>query len=119
MKVVRIDEVAKEPFPNPIFTGSDVTKQVLFPESREFTANIVNFGKGVRNRFHAHDGEQILIVTRGKGVVATEHEERVVTPGDIVFFTAGEKHRHGAAEDSEFSHIFILREGYKTTRLED
>jgi quercetin dioxygenase-like cupin family protein len=119
MKVVKIDEVTKEPFPNPIFTGSDVTRQVLLPESREFAVNIVNFGKGVRNKFHAHDGEQILIVTRGKGIVATEKEERIVTPGDIVLFPAGEKHWHGATRDSEFSHIYVIRGGYQTTRLED
>jgi quercetin dioxygenase-like cupin family protein len=119
MKVVKIDEVTKEAFANPIFTGSDVTKQVLLPESHEFTANIVNFGKGVRNKFHAHDGEQILIVTNGRGMVATEKEERIVTQGDIIFFPAGEKHWHGATRDSEFSHIFIIRGGYKTTQLED
>jgi hypothetical protein len=42
-----MDEVMKEPFENP-FTGSNVTKQVLFPESHDFTANIVNFGKGAQ-----------------------------------------------------------------------
>ncbi len=119
MKVVRIDGVTKEPFPNPIFTGSDVTKQVLLPESKEFTANVVNFGKGVRNKFHRHDGEQILIVTHGKGIVATEGEERIVTVGDIILIPAGEKHWHGAAKDSDFSHIFITRGGHKTTQLEE
>lgn len=119
MKVVRMDEVSKEPFENPIFTGSDVTRQILLPLSKEFTANIVNFGKGVRNKFHAHDSEQILIVTQGRGIVATEREERIVTKGDIILIPAGEKHWHGATKDSEFSHIFITRGGHKTTQLED
>ncbi|MFH1351179.1 MAG: cupin domain-containing protein [Pseudomonadota bacterium] len=119
MKVVKMDEIVKEPFESPLFTGSDVTKQILLPESKEFTMNIVNFGKGVRNKFHVHDGEQILIVTHGRGMVATETEERVVTTGDIILFTAGEKHWHGADKDSVFSHIFITRGGHKTTQLED
>jgi quercetin dioxygenase-like cupin family protein len=119
MKVVKMHKVIKEPFENPIFTGRDVTKQVLLPESHDFTANIVNFGKGVRNKFHAHDNEQILIVTHGRGIVATESEERIVTEGDIILIPAGEKHRHGATKDSEFSHIFITGKEYKTTQLGD
>ncbi len=119
MKVVRMDQVKKEPFENPIFTARNVTKQVLVPESREFTANIVNFGKGVRNKFHAHNCEQILIITSGRGVVATETEQRSVVKGDVILIPAGEKHWHGATKDSEFSHIFITGKEYKTTQLED
>ena len=89
MKVVNMDKVSKEVFVHPIFTGREVTSQVLLPESKEYEVNIINFGKGVRNKFHAHEYEQILIVTAGKGVVATEKEEKVVTVGDIVLIPAG------------------------------
>jgi quercetin dioxygenase-like cupin family protein len=119
MKIVSINQVAKEPNPHPLFTGSDVTRQVLIPNSEEFTISIINFGKGVRNKLHTHDGDQILIVTAGKGIVATEEEERVVTPGDVVLFPAGEKHWHGATDDSEFSHIYVTRVGSILTQLED
>ena len=119
MKIVSLHKVAKEPFPNPIFTGPEVTRQLLLPDSREFSVNVVNFGKGVRNKFHAHDSEQILIVTSGRGIVATEKEERVVTEGDIVLISPGEKHWHGATRDSDFSHIYVSRLGSVLTRLED
>ena len=119
MKVVKMDQVIKEPFEHPVFTGRDVTRQVVLPESQEFTANIVSFGKGVSNKFHAHDGEQILIVTHGRGIVATQSEERMVGEGDVILIPAGEKHRHGATKDSEFSHLFITRKQYKTTILGD
>ena len=119
MKIVKMDDVTKAPVESPLFTGSDVTRQDFFPESHDFTASIVNFGKGVRNKFHAHDCEQILIVTGGKGIVSTEKEEKMVTEGNIILIPAGEKHWHGATKDSAFSHIFITRGGHKTTRLED
>jgi quercetin dioxygenase-like cupin family protein len=89
------------------------------PDSKELNVNIVNFGKGVRNKFHAHDSEQILIVTAGKGIVATEEEERVVTEDDVVLIPAGEKHWHGATTDSEFSHIYVTKAGSALTQLED
>jgi quercetin dioxygenase-like cupin family protein len=119
MIIVSIREVAKEPFPHPIFTGPDVTRQLLVPDSKEFSVNVVNFGKGVRNKFHSHDSEQVLIVTSGKGIVATEKEERVVTEGDIVLIPPGEKHWHGATRDSDFSHIYVSRLGSVLTRLEE
>jgi quercetin dioxygenase-like cupin family protein len=119
MKVVKTSEVVKEPFVNPIFTGPDVTLQVLVPGSREFDVNVVNFGKGVRNKFHAHEGEQVLIVTVGKGIIATETEKKVITAGDVVLIPAGEKHWHGATEESELSHIYVTRRGGKVTQLED
>ena len=119
MKIVKMGEVSKEPIARPLFTGPDVTRQVLLPDSKEFTVNIVNFGKEVRNKFHAHDSEQILIVTAGTGIVATKKEERVVTEGDVVLIPAGEKHWHGATKDSEFSHIYVTRAGSELTQLED
>ena len=119
MRVTKISEVRKESLSDPLFTGPDVTRQVLLPDSKEFNVNVVNFGKGVRNKFHAHDSEQILVVTFGKGVIATETEEKVITPGDVVIIPAGEKHRHGATKDSKFSHIYVSRLGSKLTQLEE
>ena len=119
MKVVKMDEIAKKELINPLFTGREVTRQALLPESKEYQVNIVNFGKGVRNKFHAHESEQILIITVGKGVVATGKEEKIVTVGDIVLIPAGEKHWHGSGGDSDFSHIVIVRAGDKTKQLED
>ena len=114
MKVIKMTQIPKESFINPIFTGTDVTRQVLLPESKDFNVNIVNFGKDVRNKLHTHDSDQVLIITSGKGIVATETEERVVSVGDVILFQAGEKHWHGATEDSEFSHIYITRSGSET-----
>ncbi len=119
MKVVKMSQVPKEPFQKPIFTGPDVTLQVLVPESREFRVNVVNFGKGVRNKFHVHDSEQVLIVTAGRGIIATETEQEVITAGDVVLIPAGEKHWHGAIEESEFSHIYITGLKSQVTQLED
>jgi quercetin dioxygenase-like cupin family protein len=119
MKVVKIGDVSKELFVHPLFTGKEVTIQVLMPESNEYDINIVNFGKGVRNKFHAHTREQILIVIGGRGIVATEAEEKVVTEGDVILIPANEKHWHGADKDSEFSHLYVMRTGAELTELED
>jgi quercetin dioxygenase-like cupin family protein len=119
MAVVKMSEVPKEPYVIPLFTGPNVTRQSLVSDSKDLRLGIVNFGKGVRNKFHTHDADQVLIVTAGKGVVATEKEERVVTVGEVVLFPAGEKHWHGATKDSEFSHITVTKAGAKTTQLEN
>ena len=119
MQVIKMNAVARQSFESPLFTGPQVSRQVLLPESKEFNVNIVNFGKGVRNKFHAHDSEQVLIVTSGRGYIVTETEKVEITPGDVVLIPAGEKHWHGATEDSEFSHIYVSRLESELTQLED
>jgi len=119
MRILKTNEIPKEPLVNPLFTGSDVTRQSIVSDSKDLSVGIVNFGRGVRNKFHMHSGEQVLIITAGKGIVATEKEKKVVTVGEIVVFPANEKHWHGATQDSEFSHIVITRVGVKMTQLED
>ena len=119
MQIVKMESVAKKSFEGSLFTGPEVSLQVLLPESKEFNVNIVTFGKGVRNKFHSHDREQVLIVTSGRGYIATETEKIEITPGDAVLIPAGEKHWHGATEDSDFSHIYLSQLGSELTQLED
>lgn len=74
---------------------------------------LVTFEPGAKLNFHAHDYEQILIVTEGTGIVATHDEERTVKPGDIVYIAPDEVHWHGATENEVFSHIAIQRPGIR------
>ena len=123
MKVVNMAKVAEEQVVGPLstlFTEPVTMQYIITPEvSNNFQVTQVNFKRGVRNKFHKHDTEQILIVTEGKGIVATEEEEIVVTPGDVIHIPANEKHWHGATEDSTFSHLYVWAPGTVTTQLED
>ena len=119
MHIVSINNVPKIPQESALFTDKEVTFQHLIPEGGDFNMNVVNFGMGVRNKFHVHGSDQILIITKGEGIVATEKEQQLVSVGDIVLFPAGEKHWHGATDDSEFSHIYIIKAGAETTQIKD
>ena len=119
MKVIKVNEVKKEPNVAPLFTGP-VTMQTFIDTdlSHRFMIRQVNFGKGVRNKFHSHTIEQVLIVTKGKGIVATSRKRVTVVPGDIIFIPAWEKHLHGAAKGATFSHLYLMSPDSKTTKLE-
>ena len=120
MKVIKTVQVAKEPSKSPLFTGPVTMQQIIGTDlSKNFSIRQVNFSTGVRNKFHSHSGEQILIVTEGKWIVATDKEEIPVVPGDVIFFPAGEKHWHGAGKGSTFSHIYVQSPDSKMTQLED
>jgi quercetin dioxygenase-like cupin family protein len=120
MKVIKIAQVARKPQVNPLFTGPVTMQPIVGTElSRNFLIRQVNFGRGVRNKFHSHSIEQVLIVTEGKGIVATDKEEITVGPGDVIFIPAGEKHWHGAAKGATFSHVYVMSPDSKTTQLED
>ena len=120
MKLIRVDQVAGEPWADKIFTGPVTLQSIIGGDlSENFLMQQVNFSKGVRNKFHCHSTEQILIVTEGEGIVATDKEEITVKPGDVIFIPAGEKHWHGAAKDCTFSHIYVMPPNLKITQIED
>lgn len=70
--------------------------------------SLVTFSPGARTVWHTHPAGQTIIIMSGKGWVQRDGSAREeVNPGDAVFFDAGERHWHGAAEDTGMSHIAI------------
>ena len=120
MKVVKTSELERVPVNAPLFTGTQVYRQTIIQpdESQNFNFSVVNFSAGSRNKVHTHTRDQLLIVTEGSGVVATEAEERSVTVGDVILIPAGESHWHGAPGATPMSHITIQAKGSTTTQLE-
>jgi len=112
MKIVRVSDIeAQEDPTNKIFKGKVGVQRIIGESTDEFRVIVVNFSPGAVNVFHTHTFDQVLYVTEGKGIVATEAEEVTVTPDTIIFIPAGENHWHGATKDSEFSHIAIMPPG--------
>jgi quercetin dioxygenase-like cupin family protein len=120
MKVVRTSEVPKEPAGGALFTGTPVSRQVIFQpdELQHVNFGIVSFSAGSRNKFHTHTSDQILVVTEGTGTVATREEERTVTAGDVILIPAGQEHWHGAPGDTPMAHLTITAKGSQTTQTE-
>ena len=112
MNVIRISDIEAEESTNKIFRGKVSIQNIIGESTKdEIRVNGVNFSPGAVNVFHTHTSDQILYVTEGVGIVATENEEVKVIPGTIIFIPAGERHWHGATKDTAFSHIAIMRRG--------
>ena len=120
MKVLKPDEIPAESANSQLFTGGPVTRQpLLTAESNYFSLGVVNFSAGARNKMHTHSSDQVLFVTAGKGIIATETRHEVISVGDVVHIPAEEKHWHGATPDSSFSHIALTAKGSTTTQVEE
>jgi quercetin dioxygenase-like cupin family protein len=87
--------------------------------SNDFNLAVVNFSAGARNKMHIHSSDQVLFVTAGKGIIATDAHQEVISIGDVVHISAEERHWHGATPDSSFSHIALTAKGSKTTQVEE
>jgi quercetin dioxygenase-like cupin family protein len=119
MRVLKINDLPEKAMgtATPIagWTGGAVsrTRQEIITDgqSEHFRCNVVNFKVGATTGWHAHDSDQILVVTAGRGIVASETEEREITVGDVVHIKAGERHWHGARADSPMSHITVTTAG--------
>ncbi len=116
MKVVTLTKLEREPVAGALFTDG-VERSAMFPTG-DFTSGLIHFGAGSRNKFHTHTSDQVLIITSGTGVVATDGEELTVNAGDVVLIPAGENHWHGAPGSTAMSHITIMGKGSQTTQNE-
>jgi len=68
----------------------------------------VTFEPGARTAWHTHPLGQTLIVTAGCGWAQREGgpvEE--IHPGDVIWFSPGERHWHGATPATAMTHIAI------------
>ncbi len=117
MKIINIKKVKKQYLEKPLFTGK-VTRQspVTDNEGSDLSIDYVYFPKGVRNKFHKHSNDQVLIVLKGRGIVANKDKEFKVKKGDVIWTQAGEVHWHGAEHGSAFSHISVTKAHTKLTQ---
>ncbi|HVJ76394.1 MAG TPA: cupin domain-containing protein [Hyphomicrobium sp.] len=87
---VRIDPLFQAPLPARV-VGASVT-----------------FEPGARTAWHTHPLGQTLIVTAGSGWAQRDGgpvEE--IRPGDVIWFSPGEKHWHGASATTGMTHVAI------------
>jgi quercetin dioxygenase-like cupin family protein len=96
--------------PAEYFTGT-VRVDPLFnpPAPARVLGASVTFEPGARTAWHTHPLGQTLIVTAGCGRVQRwggPIEE--IRPGDVIWFSPGEKHWHGAAPTTAMTHIAIV-----------
>jgi quercetin dioxygenase-like cupin family protein len=117
MNVIKSGSAASMEMTGGIFTGTIKMTPLINQEmgSAQLKSALVYFQKGVRNKFHHHTHEQILFITKGKGIVATKDKEHIVEPGDIIHIPVGEEHWHGATEDTDFEHLYVVPLDSKTS----
>jgi quercetin dioxygenase-like cupin family protein len=109
MEIKRIGTQPSAKGPDDWFTGAVRIDPLFQPVAPARGAgNSVTFEPGARTAWHTHPLGQTLIVTSGCGWVQREGgavEE--VHPGDVVVFSPGEKHWHGATPATAMTHIAI------------
>ena len=109
MEIIRNGSQPSGKGPSEYFTGT-VRIDPLFnpPEPSHVSTAWVTFEPGARTAWHTHPFGQTLIVTSGTGWVQREGGPiEDIHPGDVVYFTPGEKHWHGATATNAMSHIAI------------
>lgn len=103
------------------FTGKVTIREVLGEEnSSEQEMYHVTFHEGALTTLHYHESDQILIATKGKGVVGLISGKSILKPEfdlnnitllteqDTVCVPANIIHFHGALNREDFSHLAIM-----------
>ncbi len=95
--------------PAATFTGT-VHLKMLFQAEEPFrtSGGLVTFAPGARTDWHTHPyGQAIIVVSGTCRLQEAGGPVHQLKEGDVAFFPAGVKHWHGAAPDSEMSHLAI------------
>jgi quercetin dioxygenase-like cupin family protein len=109
MEIKRNGSAASVKGPSEWFTG---TVRIDAPFNGTGDARVggvtVTFEPGARTAWHTHPLGQTLIVVSGVGLAQREGGPiEHIGAGDIVWFTPGEKHWHGATAANAMTHIAI------------
>ena len=109
MKILTSEERGCRRGPGDWFTGTVWIDDVVAGGApSRLTSARVSFEPGARTAWHTHPLGQTLIVVSGCGWAQREGgvvEE--IRPGDVVWFSPGEKHWHGATATTGMSHIAV------------
>jgi quercetin dioxygenase-like cupin family protein len=105
MQHVRRDAALRQPVAGDLFIG-EVSTQAL-SSNDQFRVQEVAFAPGARTKWHTHTFHQVLVITEGEGVVATEEQETHVRPGDVLHVSPGTRHWHGADANTAMAHLSV------------
>lgn len=90
-------------------SGGVTVQRVVTPEMTNDVLFIVaSFEPGVKNKFHVHPHDQIVLGLSGKAIAATRDKENILEPGMLAHIPKGEEHRHGALPDGPASLASII-----------
>lgn len=92
----------------PTFNGTIYLSEVLSDKNAANSPALhyVVFEPGCINRWHTHEGGQVLIATDGIGYHQIEGQPvRVMRPGNVAVCPPGVRHWHGATKGSRFAHL--------------
>ena len=108
MHIQRIGTQPSAEGPANWFTGTVRIDPLFGPDPARVGGALVTFEPGARTAWHTHPLGQTLVVTAGCGLVQREGGTvETIRPGDVVWFSPGEKHWHGATPTTAMSHIAI------------
>ena len=107
MKIIANGTVASATGPAEWFTGRVRVDQSFTTDApARLRTALVTFEPGARTAWHTHPLGQTLIVTAGCGrAQSAGGPVRMLKPGDIVWFSPGERHWHGAAPQTALTHL--------------
>lgn len=133
MQKSNIGQVAPDQSMLNYFEGKvEIRKMITDALTKEVETFLVTFVDGARTKLHYHETDQVLIATRGKGIVVLQtgvqmdsdtaatvkmDEVHYLDEGDFVCVPAWKWHWHGAVKGGTFAHYQIKKPG-KTIWLE-
>jgi quercetin dioxygenase-like cupin family protein len=106
MQLHRVENVEWAAAGDEHFTGVVWLGRMTPVEGSGVRVSAVRFEPGARSDWHSHQEGQILHCLHGAGRVGTgDGRVNQIGPGDLLHTPPGERHWHGAADDTSMVHL--------------
>lgn len=112
MEHTKAEDIPWEAAPDEHFTGRVWFGPLSHASEDGLNALAVQFEPGARTDWHTHPDGQVLYVVNGAGLVQKDDGTTVeISAGDVVYASPGERHWHGARENSPMVHLSLTTGG--------
>lgn len=106
MIVVKKDQAPVFPAPPP---SGKVTKIMMDPVigSKHVAMGFTTYPVGEKGAPHAHTGEETIFILKGKAMVSSGGEQRILEPGDVVYLAPKETHTLENIGNEELQFVWV------------
>ncbi len=98
---------------NPQWFEGKVVMQPLVPSQKDKDIEVIAvwFKNGARTKPHTHSTDQLLVVFKGKAIVANRKERFIIEKGQTILIPSNTWHWHGSATTGTMGHFSIKKPG--------
>ncbi len=108
---------------SPCYQRDQITSYLLVSEktcnSKNLSITFVEMEPGGVQRIHSHEPEQMYYILEGQGLMVVDGEQKLVSPGDTIFFESFAEHGLKNTGDTILKYLSAASPSFTQAQIEE